>query len=320
VRVRAVYGNTSYSLFTGFADGWATPDTNWGPHYAETTLSATDGFKILAGITLAATDPTGGGELSGSRADRILNDAGWYTDHRHTDAGNTSVQATTYGDTPLNLLQLTTDTELGELYIDGAGNVVFRQRLATVSDPRSITPQAVFGDANDGIQLPYTAVGRADDDTTLANDIQITRVGGTLQEATDPASIARFLFPRSYSRTDLLLLSDTEAASYAQWVLQVSTAGENRFDTITLSPLRDPRLWPQVLGREIGDLITVIRTAPGIATITKNVFIRGITHTIDAASHTWETAWDLQDASRYKFLILNDPVLGTVSSGNKLAY
>ena len=104
-------------------------------------------------------------------------------------------------------------------------------------------------------------------------------------------------------------------------MLYVSLTEENRFDSITLTPLRDPRLWPQVLGREIGDRITITRTPPGVAPVTKDVFIRGITHTVDASSNTWQTTWDLQSASRYTgFFILDDATLGKLGSGNKLAY
>jgi Putative Ig domain len=320
VRIRAIWANVEYHLFQGFIDTWNAPDTNYGPRYAETTASATDGFKILAGITLPPQTSSGNGEASGARIARILSAAGWYTDHRRIDPGDTELQATGYGDTALNLLQLTADTEIGELYIDGAGNVVFRERRAILEDTRSVVSQATFGDQG-GTQLPYQAVGRANDDTTLANDVQITRAGGTLQEATDPASVAAYLFPRSYSRDDVLLESDAEALAYAQWVLDVSLAGEDRFDTITLTPLRDVRLWPHVLGREIGDRITIVRSPPGMAAITKDVFIRGITHTVDYSSNTWQTVWDLQDASKYAgFLILDDTTKGKVSSGNKLAY
>jgi hypothetical protein len=170
-------------------------------------------------------------------------------------------------------------------------------------------------------ELPYLAVGRAHDDTQMANDIQITRAGGTLQEEQNKSSIRKYLFARSWSRTDLIQTSDADADGYAQWVLYVSLATEDRFDTLTVTPLRDPRLWPQVLGREIGDRITVIRRPPGMGAIQKDVFIRGITHTIDASSNTWQTQWDLQDASRYSnFLILDDPNFGKLGSGNKAAY
>ena len=319
VRARAIWASIEYHLFQGFIDTWQTPDTNYGPYYSETTASAQDGFKVLGGITLPAVPPEGDGEQSGTRITRILNDAGWFTDHRKIGAGDTALQATPYGDTALNLMQLAADTEIGELYMDGSGNVVFRQRNDILSDARSVTPQAVFGD--DGVNLPYSAAGRADDDTTLANDIQITRAGGSLQEAQNVTSIARYLFPRSYARSDVLLESDGEAQLYAQWVLYVSLAGMDRFDTLTVTPLRDPRLWPQALGREIGDRVTIIRTPPGMTAITRDVFIRGITHTLDVSAGVWSTTWDLDDATRYTgFLTLDDPNLGKVSSGNKLAY
>jgi hypothetical protein len=321
VRIRAIWQNVEYHLFQGFIDTWSTPDTNYGPNYAETTASATDGFKILAGVTIPARAASGAGEQSGARVDRILTEAKWYTDHRVIAQGDSELQGTPMGDTALNLLQLTADSEIGELYIDGSGNVVFRQRRDILEDPRSATSQAVFGDQG-GTQLPYQAVGRANDDTTLANDVQITAAnGGTLQEAQNPASIATYLFPRSYARDDVLLTSDAEALSYAQWVLRVSLAGEDRFDTLTVTPLRDLRLWPHVLGRDIGDRITIVRDPPGMPAITKDVFIRGISHTVDYSAGTWQTVWDLQDASKYAgFLILGDATLGRVSKGNKLAY
>ena len=230
------------------------------------------------------------------------------------------MQATTFGDTALNLLQLTADSEIGELYIDGSGFVTFRERQALLTDTRSTASQATFGD--DGVNLPYSGVSRNDDDTTLANDVQITAAGSSaLQEAQNAASIAKYLFPRSYARSDVLLTSDAEARTYAQWVLWISRNEADRFDTLTVTPLRDARLWPQVLGREIGDRITIIRTPPGMATITKDMFIQGITHTVDYSSFTWQTQWDLDDATRYTgFLILDDTTKGKLSSGNRAAY
>ena len=321
VRLRAVWLGVEYHLFQGFIDTWSVADVNYGPQYSETTASATDGFKILAGITIPAQGtPSGNAEPSGNRIGRILTAAGWYTDHRNISDGDSEMQATTFGDTALNLLQLTADSEIGELYIDGSGFVTFRERQALLTDARSTTSHATFGD--DGINLPYSGVSRNDDDTTLANDVQITAAGSSaLQEAQNAASIAKYLFPRSYARSDVLLTSDAEARTYAQWVLWISRNEADRFDTLTVTPLRDARLWPQVLGREIGDRITIIRTPPGMAAITKDMFIQGITHTVDYSSFTWQTQWDLDDATRYTgFLILDDTTKGKLSSGNRAAY
>jgi hypothetical protein len=329
IRVRAIFGGTTYYLFSGFADAFTETPVEYDAGWSEVTVSATDGFKVLAGITLPATVSQGGGEQSGDRAARILTAAQWFTDHRRLDAGNSAVQGTAYGDTALGLLQLTADTEIGELYIDGAGNVVFRERLAILSDTRSAVPQAVFGDSPgtadpEGTELACAAISRATDDTTLANDVQITAAGSAnMQQARDVASIAAYLFPRSYARSDVLTESDSEALLYAQWVLAVSLTGQNRFDTITLDPAADPAgLFPQVLGREIGDRIMVYRRPQNSATvIAKPCFIRGVTHGIDVGAGTWQTVWDLDDATQYTgFLILDDAAKGKVSSGNKLAY
>jgi len=178
--------------------------------------------------------------------------------------------------------------------------------------------QALF-DALDGSaaatagELPAAAISRADDDTTIASDIQVTRVNGTLQEAQDPVSEALFLFPRTYARSDLILQTDADALAWASWVLYVSRTGENRFDTISADPLADPaHLWPQVLGREMGDRIEGTKRPPGIVPVTKDGFVSGITHAADFGAGTWLTTWGLQDASKYAgFLVLDSGKLGT---------
>jgi hypothetical protein len=266
VRVRAEWAGTDYALFSGFADSWQDMLVDYSQSYDEVTLSATDGFKALAGITLAPVTAAGAGEDAGSRVTRILNSLGWYADHRRISAGDLTLQATTYGDTALNLLQLAADSEIGELYVDGGGNLVFRHRRAVLGETRSVTPQAVFGDLPGtvqpaGTELAFASVGRADDDTTMANDVQATNVnGGILQEVTDDNSVATFLFPRTYARSDLILQTDADANYWAQGILQVSKNGEDRFEQLNVDPQADTaNLWPQVLGREYGDRIQVWR-------------------------------------------------------------
>lgn len=327
LRFRAVFGGTEYGLFAGFADSWQDDGTNYANRYAEVTVSASDGMKILGGVTLAPLDtPAGDGEQSGARIGRILDAAGWFTDHRKISAGDSPVQGTTLGDTALNLLQLTSDSEIGELYIDGTGSLVFRNRNAVLSEDRSNTVQAVFGDApgtvqTAGTELAYTQPGRANDDTTLANDIQVTVAGGTMQEAQDATSIGTYLFPRTWTQDGILLQADSDALNYAKWVLHISSTAEDRFDTLVISPMRDPaNLFPQVLGREIGDRIQIWRRPPGMSAISKDCFIRGIQHEIDVPNAKWTTTWTLQSASRYGgFLVLDDPTFGKLNS-NALAF
>jgi hypothetical protein len=471
VRVRAVFAGVTYALYSGFADGWTPVQVTYEGGYAELALSATDAFKPLAGITLAPVATEGTGAATGARITDILTRAGWYAsgDRRLISTGNSALQGTALGDTALNLMQIAADSEIGQLYVNGSGAVVFRARRDLLTDARSNTAQAVFGDlapaqssgfevslgnwaggancsvalsssaARSGSQsmamtsaaagtmtavsclagsipsqglpcspgdmvngsawfqaatagrsclvqaafytsggtlistasgtvvtdvttaftqavisaaapataafarlitsvqgtgagaevhyaddvsiavgeLAYAAVTRASDDTTIANDIQATRLGGTLQEVQDAASVAKYLFPRTYARSDLILQTDADALNWAQWMLYISKGGEDRFESLQVDPQADPvNLWPQVLGRETGDRITIWQRPAGLASpVTKDCFIAGITHAWDSAASSWLTTWTLQDATKYgSFMTLDNPVLGQLDA------
>lgn len=326
VRIRAVFAGVSYPLFSGFADGWLETPVTYSAGYSEWTLSATDAFKVLSGIRLPDPgSPVGAGVTTGARIADLLNRAGWYTGtgRRVIAAGDSTVQATSLGDTVLNLAQLTADSEIGQLYVSGAGAVVFRNRRSLITDTRSATVQAFFGDNPAGAEMPCASIGRADDDTTIANDVQATNATiGVLQEVSDAASIAAYLFPRTYARSDLILTTDLNALSWASWVLYISKTGEDRFDSVSVDPQAQPLdLWPQVLGRDMGDRINATRRPPGVASpVSRDCFVSGITHTADLGASTWMTKWTLQDASKYgSFLTLDNATLGQLGS-NALAY
>ena len=322
LRVRANFGSLAYPVYSGFTDGWFPADVTYSGDYAELTVSATDGFKVLAGINLPAVTITGVSADTGARVKDILTRAGWYTsaEKQLVDTGSSTLQGTTLGSDALSIMQLAIDSEIGQLYINGAGAVVFRARRALVNDTRSNTVQAVFGDIpgtvhSAGTELACSTVSRAIDDTLIANDIQATRTGGALQEVQDTASQARYLFPRTYSRTDLILQDDLTTLNWAQWVLYVGKTGESRINSITIDPHVDPfDLWPQVLGREIGDRIQIWERPAGVASpLTKDCFISGISHDWNTANATWRTTFTLQDATKYgSFLTLDNPTLGQI--------
>jgi hypothetical protein len=317
----------SSQLFFGYADGWVDPAADAGGEYDQMTVSATDAFKVLEGIVLPPESPAGANDDSGARVNRILAAAGWDPSMQLVDVGDSEQQATTLGGSALSLLQLTSDTEIGSLYQDGAGNIVFRHRQALLEDVSSTTPQAVFGDLPGtvqaaGTELAFRSAARARDDTTLANDIQITRVGGTLQEAQDIVSQYQYLFVRSYVRTDVLLTTDTEAMNYALFVLYVSKDALGRLDQLNIDPVADPgNLYPQLLGRDMGDRIQTWRRPPGVSSpITKDSFIRGVTITYDSPTQAMGLTWDLQPADKYgAFLTLDSATAGRLDF-NALAY
>jgi hypothetical protein len=59
------------------------------------------------------------------------------------------------------------------------------------------------------------------------------------------------------------------------------------------------------------------RPAGGGAAIQHDCFVRGVEHQSDGAA--WTTAFVLQDADRFAFLVAGDPILGRVGM-NAVAY
>lgn len=286
-----------YPLWTGFVDEW---EIAWnGPDWSETSVEATDAFKVFENVDRLPSSPQGGGEDAGARLNRVLDTVFWPNDLREIAVGDSTVQETTLEGTVLSELQHVLDSELGEGYMDGSGRFVFRNRNAVLTEPRSTTPQALFGDNYLNPQeLPWESIGFATDTTQMVNKVSVGRAGGVVQVVEDAASQAKYLI-RTFNREDLLLETDGEALSYANWILALSSKPEQRFVSMTINVLKDPwRLFPQVLERQIGDMIQIIRRPPGGgAPIVKNVIIRGIHHEIGQVS--WKTTWQFQAADKF---------------------
>ncbi len=305
IRIRAVWDSTTYDIFRGFVDQW---DIDFiADVYSEVQVSATDGFKVLRNRKRAAVAAVGANENAGARVTRILNSAGWPLADRVIATGDSLLQATTLEGEALAELQAVAESEIGELYIDASGRVVFRNRQAVILESRSNSVQATFGAG--GTFTPAVAK-LTTDDATFYNEIRATRTGGAEQVAGDTASQAEFLV-KTYESGSLLLQDDTAAAGYASWILYVSKEPEVRFDQIEIHAHADPvNLFPVVLSREIGDRIRIIRQPSGGGDpITRDCFIRGISHQTTGA--TWITTWNLQSATKYgSFLVLNNSILG----------
>jgi hypothetical protein len=346
IRVSATYASVTYRLFTGFVDNW---NLSWTPPFdAIATVTCTDGFEVLGNQARTPnTSNFGGGEDSGARVTRILDDCGWSAPNRSITPGDSTVQPTYLGaptvgivplvtsntggttpavnvapkistSSPLDELQLTGETEMGELYVNGNGVLVFRHRHGLFEDARSVTPQAVFGDdpAPATTELDYADVTIDYGKTTLWNGAAIANAGGLVQQAADATSQQNppaGYGPRVYDQESLIADSDFQALAYAQWIVATSKNAQQKFATMTIDPRADTaNLFPQVLGREIGDRITVKRRPPGGGTVTRDVFIRGVSHTFNDSA--WSTGWVFQDATSLpQPFILDDAVNGVLN-------
>ena len=314
VRFRAAWAGVTYDLFRGFVNEPRLTYTN--PSVATTTISATDGTEVLSNYDQNAGPIVGTGEDTGARINRVADNAGWPTADRNIAVGATTVQGTDLSANAWAEIVLTSDTELGEIYFEVDGKLTFRNRHAVSTETRSNTAQATFGDGAG--ELGFTDIVLATDLTQTKNIVRVTRVGGTQQVFEDLSSQAEYR-RRTWQRSDLLHRTDTEVADYGRHVLFLSKDNELRIDSIAVDPRADPdRLFPQVLGRRLGDRVTVRFTPPGGGTrISRDVFIRGIAHQIGLA--TWSTRFTFQDATKFAFFVLDNATLGRLDA-NALAY
>lgn len=307
-RFRVRDGGTT--LFYGYADEWLPTYPAHG-HDAIVTLTGTDGVKVLAAFNGPEQSSQGADETSGARVARVLDNAQWPGADRLIDAGDVQFQATTLAQPAWTELQLASDTELGELFVDAGGRLVFRSRGGVILRAGAVEPQAVFG-TGDG-DLPYTDVQFSMGDQDIRNQVRIARNGGVEQLAEDSDSQARFLV-HTLARTDLIHRTDGESLDYAQYVLALLSQPAYRLRSLSVDMGSDPAsLYPAVLPLDFGDRIRVSFTAPGPGEIVKDAYVRGIQHTF--STRGWQTALTLQDAGSMSFLIFDNTTTGLLDTG-----
>ncbi len=336
IRVRAVWNTIVYPIFQGFVESWPQ---QWQAHgkEAEVQLTATDGFLVFSLAKLNEYHPS---ELAGNRITSILNSINWGEGQAWVLAdssngvlgtttilsplggktiapGQTTVQATMLTDTgALEHILSVADTENGLFFVNRAGTAVFIDRAARVSPPYN-TSQATFGDANNGVELPYADL--TFDTSPIWNEVRFQRENGAEQVVQDSVSRAQY-YLRTKQQTGLLHTTDSEVNIAASWVLNRYKDPAQRVSGMVLNGTRSPTLlWPQLLGREIGDRITIRRRPPGGgAAIDQDSYIEGISQS--GTPTQWTTTFRTSPANLTTYWILGDAVAGLLGTSTRLSY
>lgn len=319
-------GSGRLPLWTGLAEKWA-PSFPLGGHDAIVTLFGVDARTLYAGrpfdltnLLSAATDD----DYPGERIRKVVNGAAV---SMRLDRGTAKVRALdVVGEDSAAYMQLVADTEGGELAVDSQGRIMFRDRHALLQDTRSTAPQVTFGDdPADSGEKKYAALGLVVDAEQIVNTARVERADdgtdpATEQTYTDSASVDEF-GEAGFRRTDLLLLTDTEALDYAAYVVALFANGEDRFDSLMFHPDEPGYLDDETTSRlELGDRISCILRPPYGGTVERDSFVRGIDHEwAEDGAAMWTTRIGLQDASRHDFLVLDDTDRGALDTA-RLAY
>ncbi len=284
IRVRAIHNSITYDLWKGWINSWpqAYPEK-------KASLAICDGFDGLAIFGGVYTTTAESQEASGVRIGNLLDDAAWPSAWRDIATGDITCQAFTPPCSPiLQLLRQVEDTEAGLTFIAGNGDLTFQDQ----SHRSGATPLAIFGD--DGSELRYEDPVIDYSDEQIYNRVEVQRVDGALVASEDATSIATYL-ERVLRLYDTLHIDDTAATTLATTLRDRFKDPYFRIAAITMQPQnRDPdNLWPEVLGREISDMVTVKRRPAGGNLIDLDVFVEGVAHTIDAQARSWHTTYNL---------------------------
>jgi hypothetical protein len=302
VRLTAIYGTTTYRLFTGYIESW--PQSWPGFVDAVVDITAADGFKVLALSGVGGTFPE---QPTDERIDALLDDVGWPATERNIGQGNSNVQEVLLAQSSaLSNIQNTEQVEQGRFFITPDGAARFIGRHAPFLQT---APLYTFGDGG-GAELPYKDLVPAFDDNNVWNNVQILREGAEVsQQADDMGSQERF-YKRTLRKEGLLITSDSEALAAAQSYVYRYKEPKLRVETISLIPQGlasqgDFRLWPVVLSLDLGDMVDVIRRPPGGGDpIEQQSLIEAIRHTWSIGDNLWVTTYALSSTEDLQFWIL----------------
>jgi hypothetical protein len=200
----------------------------------------------------------------------------------------------------------------------GDGKMTFRSYVWATTATAAITSQGTFGDLASAGEMGYSDLvvdaGNIDD---ITNEVTVSIASGASTTIDDTASQAVYgIAARSVSAP---LASVGDAGNLARRIIGKRAWPTLRVERLTLNPLLAPStMFPQALGRAIGERITVKRRpASSTVPIVAQVTIEGVQHII--SPQNWETVWTTAPApptaTEAGYFTADHATLGVVDSG-----
>jgi len=313
VQITATYGATTYPIFMGYIVSYSTTTPLNASDVVYTTLECVDAFRLAQNAQIATVAGTSAGQLSGARINNLLDSIAWPNSMRDVDAGLTTMQADPgTARTALAAMQTIETSEYGALYVGPQGNFVFQDRNLTAS---SITGTPVLFNDN-GTDISYTNAVWILNDVLIYNQANVTRSGGSVQTATDQASIDKY-FLHSYNQQNLLMQTDQVALDYAQAYVASRAETTVRCDSITLDLYTDNYNTGIIAALDLDffDPVTITTNQPGNSTLTKTLQVFGKAMTI--TPNSWKVNMTTLEAIIDSF-ILDNALYGTLDTTNNV--
>lgn len=221
-------------------------------------------------------------------------------------------------DTLPNLLKEAAETDGGILYerMDRLG-LVYRDRASLYNQAPMLTLDYAAGD----LTPPLEPV---EDDSTLANDVIVSRAGGSSGHVVIDEGPLSVLPPEKggvgiYEQSFTLSLGDdSQAEPIAGWKAHLGTWDEPRYPSVVVKLNRRPELIPAVLRLRIGDLIRITNPPIWAGAGPLDLHVLQIKHT--PRPRAWDVALVCVPAGPWQVGVVGDPDRGRVdTAGSALA-
>ena len=285
VSISATSVGVTYPMFSGFITSYTTSTPLNANDVVYTTIQAVDAQRLAQNAQIATVTGATAGDLSGTRINQILDMISWPESMRDVDAGLTTLQADPgTARTSLAALQTVTNSEYGAFYVDASGSFVFQDRSVTTASIGG-TP-TVFND--NGTDIGYANALWRLDDTLVFNQANVSRAGGSVQNATNAASVEKY-FAHTYNIQNLLMQTDAVALDYARAYVASRAETSVRCDAIELDLYTDNynNGITAALSLDFFDPVTITTNQPGSSTLTKTLQVFGVAHTV--TPNKWRT-------------------------------
>lgn len=287
VKITATYSGTEYPLYAGYTTAYNyTYPKDQETGFVE--ISCEDGFRLFNMSNISTVTGAANGDYTGTRIGQILTQIGFPPSERIIATGDSQVQndpATSR--TALAAIKNVELCELGAFYCDKLGNAVFLSR----SQIQAKTGQTPTSFNNDGITgINYFGITFANDDKLVINGAVFSRIGGSVQSASDTTSVATY-FPHTYTQTNLVAYNDTQVLNMAKTYVATRKDTTLRIDNLVLS-LTTPNYNNGIiaaLGLDYFSPVTITNYQQAGTTVTKTLQVMGINHEITPKD--WKTTF-----------------------------
>lgn len=286
VLISAEYDGTTYPVgfyyTTAYKYSYPT-----GQEVGYVDIECVDAFRLFNNANIATVPDSGAGQDSGTRINKILNEAGFPTSMRDIELGNTTLQAEPTTTRPtLEAIRNVEFSEFGAFYMAPNGDATYLNRESTIGAIGG-TP-TVFNQTGSGIN--YADIRFAFDDKLIYNDASFTPLGLATQNAFNQDSINTY-FIHSKVRENLLMQTEAEALDLARSFVASRKDTSIRIDAITLD-LTTPDYHDGIIAALTLDYfapVSITNIQPAGSEITQLLQVQGIAHEI--TPNNWRTTF-----------------------------